>query len=449
MVCACGQTLRVSDEQQGRLFCPACEGAVTAQSPPVVARPAKRWRRWGVGGLVGLVMVAGLWAGQAMRWYAGGSTGAPASMPGAPFAGMRSLGSRLGLLAAGPHEEALRIPDRDTGRLLGEQVIDELAPAGRIASFLALTGDAGRGLLLTSSFDGLLRCYSLSLQLLGERRLPAVAYQLVLDEAHGLLYAAVARAGTLVLGPLGDREQAAGDLHVYDVGKLLQGQPEPGGELVPVRTMALRAHVHALHLSRDGNHLYYLIDIGREAQAGRIDTATWTPAGVQPLRGGGHCALAVAPDTGLVAGLSGGRLFVIDPDTWTVKEGVAVLGTMVGFAMGASGQLYLIERRAETYLLVVDVKSRQVRERLLLPLRGRIYTQVGAGGRSLYLSTSAVLDGRLLAFRLDGQEAARIRPVGQAGRDRARVLRGGLFVSPDGKLLLTANGHVFRAPSGA
>jgi hypothetical protein len=397
-------------------------------------------------------LLAGLATGQAIRWYPRrGAMRLVSAPPAQMMSSMRPSVARAGMTPPTTPQpgQVLRIPDQPTGQLVGEQDVGELASAGRISPFLALAGDPGRGLLLTAGVDGRLRCYSRSLQLLGERRLSGVAYQLALDEPSGLLYAAVAPEESIRLGPLGDRDLAVGDLHVYDVKNLLEGRSEPGATLLPVRTLELRGQVYTLLLSREGKHLYYLADGGRESHAGRVATDTWTRDGVLPVRGGALATLVQAPDTGLLVGLSGGgRLFLIDPDTWTMKPDLTVPG-ISAFALGRGGQLYFIQRSGETYLVVVDLNSRHVRERLLLPLRGRIYTRVGPAGRRLYVGTSAVLDGQLHAFDLRGQEADKVRPLGRAGRDRSRLLRGGLFLSPDGKLLFTGNGHAFHAPAGA
>jgi hypothetical protein len=65
-----------------------------------------------------------------------------------------------------------------------------------------------------------------------------------------------------------------------------------------------------------------------------------------------------------------------------------------------------------------------------------------APGR-LYVGTSAVLDGRIDAFDVSGES---LTARASAARDGLRLLRGGLHLTPDGRHLVTGNGHVFAVP---
>jgi hypothetical protein len=457
-VCTCGQTLRVPDQSLGRLVCPTCEATVTAPRLHPAPLPGRWWRRlaWLLGGIVvvGVLCAAGLWARGARE--APEQQSAIATMQGAPQfpPGARALKARLDARLQPPTtiaDRTLRIPDTSNTRLIQErQAARELVPAGRVAPLLALEGDPERGLLLVSGLDGVLRCYSSSLQLLGQRRLPGVAYHLALDPSRGVLYAAVADRADLTIGPMGDREQAFGDIHAYDVKGLLDGQPDPGRELVPEHALGFRGQVHTLLLSDSGQRLFYLADVGRETHIGRISTAAWQREEVRPIRPGALSALAQAPYTGVIGGISGGQLFVLDRESLTVKAPVMILSAIAAVVTGAGGRMYLIERRRGTHLVVLDVESWQIRERLHLPdLTGRIYASLGPDGERLYLSSSAVLEGSIYALDLGARGRGMIRPVGQAGRGRSRLIRGGLFQSADGKLLFTGNGFVFRTPAGA
>jgi hypothetical protein len=376
--------------------------------------------------------------------------------------GTRQGPGRLGINATEPVASlTLRIPPTTTGELIGgDQAVADLTPAGRVAPFLALTSDPRRGLVLTADFDGRLRCYSESLQLLGTRHLPGVAYQLALDSSRGLLYAAVAARPAVHLGALGDRERALGDLHVYDVKRLLESGPGIESALVPLHELPLGGHVRALLLSRGGEHLYYLSHGGREPHVGRVVTADWRRDGMYPVRGGVIAGLSQAPDSGLLAGVWGGQLFVLDadPGRWeelpkkTVQLGI----TIDAFVMGTRGRLFLVEKRSEsgpngpqTFVTVVDVRTWQVQQRYSLPLTGRSYAAVAPGGDRLYVCTSAVLNGHLYALDLGSKETDSVRLAGQARRDRDRLLRGGLFLGPHGKVLFTGNGYAFRTLGGA
>jgi hypothetical protein len=378
------------------------------------------------------------------RWYPEQpKSTAPLMQMRSPIpAGMRQL-MQARPTSQAPTEATLAIPDSVTGELLSAQgrPLSVLAPAGRVAPLIALTGDPGRGLLLTCGSDGVLRCYSSSLQPLGARRLSRPACQMALDGRRGLLYATVASPGSFSLGLLGDPERGGRDIHVYDVKGLLEGPPDPGGELKPLHSLSVGGQVHALLLSGDGGSLYYLAETLREAHIGRIATHPWSHRLLLSQRKGGMLALAQVPGADHFAGLVGGRLFFLDPKTGSMRDTVNVPGAIGAFAPGPNGQVFLVERRNGTHLLVVDVKRRSVRARLSLPLVGRVYA-CSAWGSRLYLGSSAVLDGQVVALDVAGTP----RPVGLAHRDRDRLIRGGLFLSPDGKLLVTGNGHVYHAP---
>ncbi len=452
VACACGQTLRLHEGQQGQWYCPACAGVVAFRPPrPARADQPRRWRRWWLVAAA-VVLAAGIAGLAGARWSPADEPPPPPTLA-MPIAGPMPSATRLQMrfvqptAQQAPVEKDLPIPDSVSGELLpAGQIVPGLTSAGRVAPLIALAGDPQRGLLLTAGSDGLLHCYSPSLELLGSRRLPGIACQLALDGQGGLLYAVVAHPGALDVGPLGDLERTGSDIHVYDVKELLQGRSGPGGELVPVRSLSVGGQVHALLLSSDGQHLYYLIEARRDAQLWRIVTGSWSARQVQAYRKGGLLALAPVPGSNQIAGLAGGRLLLFDATTGTPQDLGGVTSAITAFAAGRDGQLFLLERRNTTFLVVIDAERRQVRERLAVPLVGRVYACTGPAARRLYVGSSAVLDGQVLAVDVPRRPGP-LRAVARARRDPTRLIRGGLFLGPNGKLLLAGNGHAYHVPA--
>jgi hypothetical protein len=456
--CTCGQTLRLHDAQQGLRYCPACEAVVSARPPRPARRLLPRWRkRWWLAAAAGVLLVAGLGAVAGARWYP--DRARHSLNPIRPVAGVFPMAAGVPGADMPPKQQApkdfmLRLPETTTGELFKPgSPVDALAPVpGRIAPLLGLADDPDRGLLLAAGSDGVLRCYSRALELRWQRRLPAMAYRVALDARRGLLYAALAAEGSLSLGTLGELERAYGDVHVFALEALLEGRPEPRGELAPVRKLGVHAHFHSLLLSADGDHLYYLADgLSDGSSVGRVVTASWQRRQPLPIQAGGLMALARLPGSSRLAGLAGGRLFLLDPQTWAIRDPVMIdqPSAVQAFAAGPDGQVYLAEWRNGSHLVIIDLPGRKVLHRLPLPLAGWRSLCMGPDGRRLYASSSAVLNGGILALDLasGGLDARRDRPraVRQARRDRDRLIRGPLFLSADGKLLVTGNGHVFHS----
>jgi hypothetical protein len=183
--------------------------------------------------------------------------------------------------------------------------------AGRLPASLAFASDASRGLLLSAGADGSLRWYDAeTLRPAGGCLLPGPAYHMACDGTRRLLYAAVCKPGRLQLGPLGDRFYAAGDIHVFDLDRLLELAPT--ATAVAARVIACDAHVWAMHLSPDRESLYYLSETPQEAQVVRVDVLGGYQSKSLESRAGGVHALAPTPDGKTLFGIAGGRVFPID-----------------------------------------------------------------------------------------------------------------------------------------
>jgi hypothetical protein len=320
---------------------------------------------------------------------------------------------------------------------------------GEIVPCCALAGDARRGLLLAGTREGTLHWYEAkTLRRLGSCRLYQPAYRLAFDGARGLLYAASTPASSLLLGRLGDRERASGDLHVYDLSNA-QLRPVPAGPLLPVRSFPLAAQVLGMILTPDGAHLYYLSETTRTSQVERIDTQLWQRDKTFEVRLGGPAVLTQSPLGGALYVLSGGRLYVLDPQSWNVQREMRVGATVITACAGKDDHLYILERREGMYLHVYDLRATAALGRLALwPVDtvGRIYLRMASDGKRLYVSNSAVTHGSVQELDVSGKNGLPT-PVRDAISDPRHLLRGPLLLGPDARYAVTGSGHVFRLAS--
>ena len=453
---ACGHELRFQPDGSGRaLCCPACRA--TLRVPAAPARAPLRGRRLGLV-LLGVVAVSlpAAFGAATMRWSA-----TPPPAPGSPlpqalgkFSPMppgRDVRSFAGLLAETPPPRVdphLAIPTGIDARL---ELPDDgaleagLRPAGRLPAGLAFASDARRGLLFSAGADGILHWNDAeTLRFAGSCRLPGAAYQLALDGERHLLYAALCSPGTLQLGPLGDRHVAGGDLHVFDLDRLLALAPTATAQSSKV--IACGGHVWSMHLSPDRGALHYLAETRNDVRVVRVDLLGTDRPKTLEMRSGGAHALAPTPDGKALYGLAGGRLFAVDVADWSLRWSILAGGNILDLAAGPAGQLYLAERRHTLHLLVVDPETRRVVSRTDLGVEGRPYLRGSADGRRVYFSNSAVTSGRILAFEAD-EDAHETRLAAWARSDRTRLIRGGVRLSGDGRFLLTGAGQLFRVGS--
>jgi hypothetical protein len=455
----CGQSLRVHDRQSQPVSCPRCGSGVSHRRPPEPPPPRVRRRRWpwllgaGLVVLLGLVCLAAAslpvkpWRASAANYK---TPLMGMGMPNAPLPMVGAVGGEKKNNPEGPARRSppLHVPDTadaDLRDLAGRA--PALKPAGRVAPFIALAGDPS-GPMLTADSEGVLRCYSpylATLQPRAQARLGCLPYLMALDAKRGRLYAAVATSNLTRFSVLGEREYSVGDLCVYDVSALLRGE-SPAEELKPLHTVALDSHLTGLHLSEDGAWVTYLADSLTGAHLGRLDVSSMRdPAEnrrLVPLSG--LSGLAEVGDGTLLA-LSGNLLFRVRIDPWEVTPITSVGTTILAMAGAGAGKFFLLERRIGVpgvFVLLYDLHSGKVVKRVAAPFSGRYSLRAGSGSR-FYLATSAVLDGQVLAFDLsESSVVAR----GAGARDGGRLLRGALHVSPDGRRLLTGNGHVFYSP---
>jgi hypothetical protein len=484
LLCAeCEQTLWVRREQVGlRVLCPCC-GAALVVRPDAAEPPAQRsagepspsagqlatsaatpppgrpfWRRrWlvaGLGAAVLLTLLLGV-VGATVTEHLGGEQPEhhrrtmmpPDALPRPPMAGKRM--GRLPKLV----ERAQPLEFRPTAVLdpllgpVGGRAGAALPLVVRIAPCLAVAGDPARDLLLAASADGVLRWYETkSFRLLGSCRLHQPAYHLAFDPATNRLYTASAARRNLAVNSLGECDYAAGDIHAYDLSGLLgKTSSSEQQELKPRHRSPLGASIAGLLLSADGSSLCYLAETPGHAAAGRILTTAWRQDRTLDLPSSGSIALIQAPGGGTIYALAGGNVHLIEPDTFTLRAALRVGVGISAFAAGAGDRLFLLERKSNMFVQVVDVPRRRIVAIWPTTLQGRSVLRSSPDGTRLYIGCSAVFNGFIRAANIGKDGAAAPVASGEVLSNGERLIRGAILLGPDGRFLITGSGLVFRS----
>jgi hypothetical protein len=454
---ACGHELRFQPDWSGRvLYCPGCRGRLRVPRAP--ARFPLRSRRLGLALLLVIaVSLPAVFGAATMRWSA--ALPSIPQEPGLPYPpgqfgpipssrGMRGPADLFAMLPPVQVDPHLAIPTGVDSRLEipADAISDEgIRFVGRLPASLAFASDPSRGLLLSAGADGTLHwCDAETLRPVGSCRLPGPAYQLACDGKRRRLYAALSSPDEVQLGPLGDCVNAAGDIHVFDLDRLLALAPTALARASKV--IGCKADIWSMHLSPDRESLFYMAETPHSLRIVCVDALDRRGPKTLEMRAGGAHTLASTPDGKTLFGLAGGRLFAVDVAGWSLRWSLVVVGNVLSLAVGPGDQLYLVERRLSHFLLVVDPATRRVVSRCALGVEGRPYLCRSVDGRRVYFSNSAVTSGRILA--LDAADDPR-RPhlTGWAQSDCAHLVRGGIRLSDDGRFLLTGVGQLFRVGS--
>jgi hypothetical protein len=356
-----------------------------------------------------------------------------------------------------PNPRVLELPKGNIPSLFAGQdpLPPELPLAGQVSPCLAVTSDPVRGLLLTSSLDGsggILRWYAMDgFRLRGSCRLDAPAYHMVLDAGGGQLWTATSVARVFTLGLLGDYENPIANIHLYDLGSMLESTGTPDATVKPVQVIKERSPspVSEFLRSPDGRHLFYLTQLGSRAEVKRIDTRRRELDKEVSFRGGGLAALTQAPGGGKLYVLVGGQVHALDPNTMTSEPPLRIIGAPLSLCAGEGGKLFLSEYRQATIVHAIDWSGKEPKTLASwqADLDGRVYMRNSPDGRRIYLGNSAVLSGTVHGVEVSAPHLKRPALIGQALSTRERLLRGTLMVTPDGNFLVTGSGLVFRTPS--
>lgn len=459
IVCAsCGASLQVTESDAERaLNCPGCRQRLSANARYVQATPEVKPafvlpRRGMIVALMTLVLGGG--GGFALWWNLRDK---PPHPPPA------RVGLRLGMPPPGGlhlGEPALIDPDGLAGAALS---LDLSAPLevrltdketragppfellGKIPAHVASAFDAATGWLFVATRDGGLYWYDpQTWQMVGWCALEQPAYQMVVDAQRRLLYVACCSSEALKVGLLGDREEASGDVCVYDLSgaaKLV-----PGAPLAPSRRFPLDGQVVNLHLSPTGEQLLFLAECKTDVQLLRLDTREW--------KRDQHLSFKLAPPTALFLNadlsrayvLAGARCLIVDLASWKVLDTVVIGSGVQSLLVDKLGRLYILEGRVHSVISVVDLANRKLLARWNMEIEGRPYFRLDRTGTHMYVATSAVTTGRL--WRIDVSAPAIDSPklTGHAISNRASLLRGGIQLLGTEPYVVTGSGHVFRDP---
>lgn len=471
---ACGHPVRLNPSLKDRVVCcPCCLSRFTPESPAtfvqknapqssllvvVLARLAALPRllnhrtAWLLCGLVGLTLFAcGIGIGVARaRWSMGPaplsaeSMGWPGDRPGV-------LGTRPAARWTGPLGPSLDLPKAAPLPLPPlSQETGALVVAGRLARTLAAEHDAASGSLIGSTLDDRLHVFAAdSLRPRHTHQLERTAYRLVIDARRRLLYAALVPADHLRMTALGDSSNLyphfPSELCVYDLHTVLQ-PPRADRRLLPLRRLEIDGHLLDLSLTCAGAYLVYRADNHRLVHVGRVDTSRWLRDRDLPVDRIGTSSLSVAADEPIAIILSGASVWTLDIPAWEVRDQVEVTGAVQCALAVGSERLLLVERRPALQFHLLERRNREIICRWQLDLDGRSTVVVHPGGKRMYVGTSAVTAGRIVAIDLPAGVGQPIG-VGQVGNDGSRLIRGTLMMSGDGRVLLTGNGLVFRPVS--
>jgi hypothetical protein len=362
-------------------------------------------------------------------------------------------------VAPGKPVEEHRFALQRTGQVLQELPLGEEAPIrrlGEIGPVLAVAFAPGGGPAFSSTADGKLRVHDrATFAVRASYALPAPAYELALAPEAGRLFAALPVQGRVSMNRMGYTDRPFANLGVFDVRGILRGETPPG-PLRPAAVIQFKASIHSLAFSRDGKQLYCL----SQADTNLVVTALAVDTGKEVGRFtflntysvGPGAGLAVPPDGGFfydpIYVLSGARVFTVNAGlTHEIDFPVPIRLSTSSVAL-EQGMLVLVQGSAGqadvSSATVLDMNEHQIANRWLVRIPGQPELAASADGRRLWLSTSAVLGGRVLA--LDHREPDKLpTAVGQATSTTRLRSRGRLFVSPDGAQAVLSNGMVFQA----
>jgi hypothetical protein len=366
--------------------------------------------------------------------------GMAGGMPGGRgmFGGGRAFEQVAALLDGGQTSD-LRLPLQDVPG------VSTLPVVGKVPSVLAVAMESSSTHFLATTRDGLLRRFAIDTwKEVRTWRLDQPAYSLLLEEKRRLLFAASSSPSALRLGELGDRNQATGDLLVYELDSILNSE---GNLVAPIHRLPFAAHLTGMIFSPTSDHLYYLAESADKVRVGRLDLETWKADLFVDLIVQRPSAMTLSPDGTTLYALAGSRLHSVDTQSWKVTDQVFLQGSVQSLLATGGGRVYVLERGRGVQLKLVDVPTRTILARWTTDAEGQPYFGLSPDRTRVYLGTSAFMTGRIWVVDVSSERMQTMPVVGQAGGDRDRLLRGGLFVLADGRYLITGTGHIYRVES--
>ena len=332
---------------------------------------------------------------------------------------------------------ALDFSGLDTAKLKPFEVIADVHQA------LACAEDATNRRLYLSYRDGAIQVVSTETgQVIARAMLDAPAYHLLVDEKGQKLVAASIAPGSLRQGIVGEKEYARVHFQIYDLKKLSGADSSPA--LQPVKTLKYDFFVGRMIFSEDRRKVYFVAEEAGKVRVGEILVDDWTMKIPFTVKGTGPIYLSRGPDEKTLLFLAGGRLLSIDPSTWKFRQSLSIGGTVHAVETGASGKVYLLERRVGVRILVLDMASRRFVSRWIVESEGKPAYCVSSDRKHLFLSVYGVSAGRILGIDISEDQSPWGKPWGIAESNRQRFPRGELSISENKSLLFSGSGQIFR-----
>lgn len=331
----------------------------------------------------------------------------------------------------------------------GARAVSRVADIGPV---LAVAFAAESGPAFSATPGGELRVHDrATFAVRASYRLPSPASELALAPKGGRLFAALARSRAVRLGRLARPERPSADLALFNVEAILRGTPPPASELNPVKVISLGSEVHSIALSHDGARAYCLALADSNLHLSLFDPRTGEQLKHVTFPyppNGQRAAIALPPDEGLVFVVNGLRVLTFSPDLSRQLDLPVQLRLSCSPVALGGGHLALLSRPTVStqvsHVIVLNMREHKVAQRWHAAVPGVPALGASADGRRLWLATSAVLGGGVVALEGRGPDQLPVL-VGRAhGKPFDRIC-GRLFVSPDGELAALSNGLVFQA----
>ncbi len=306
---------------------------------------------------------------------------------------------------------------------------------------------------------GVIRRYSVpDFKLKATYHLNMPAHRVAADEKGGKLY--LAMVSTPVDAQKPEREAAivAGDIHVYDLKKVLDGSVGELEQLKPLSVLTVGGsftQVSGLEVSPSGDALFVsaVVTTGtkvKQAYRGkltRFDTASGKSAdlpscdfpvwAIKLSADGRRLAILERPidPTGVV---KGGSLALVDAVNWRRVKSVPLSGTPLDVAY-LGGRPAALENAGGTVRLVVAEPDGENNE---VPVDGDpLYVRATPDGKRVLLAAGLPANG-LGVYTLDAAKPPKLDKKAAAGELGGTALGGLAAISPDGKLAVLNCGVV-------
>jgi hypothetical protein len=299
--------------------------------------------------------------------------------------------------------------------------------------------DAEAGIAVALRPDGGLDQFAYpSFRRLARYRLAQQGYRVALDGRRGRVYVAVSEAAALQANYSGDRPEGRGDLHVYDTPFTIPGIVR-SAELKPAAVLPLGACVRSLLIAPDRSCLYYLARGSEQTWVGRVPVDDMRQERRQELPAGSVAALS--PDGRRLCAAGFGFLARLDPKTLQVHQRLKFTGPSSDLTIANDGRTFIAGEGEEPRVFGFDATGRSIHD---APARANAhaYLRLHPNGTALFTGSSSRIDPGVKRLSLTGTAVG--IPVFAPTPPGMSPVRGEFFLSPDGELIVTHRGPVYR-----